>query len=83
MEEVLSSLSRSLKVGSVIFVSFKYGQCESERSGRFFNDYDEAKVTALLNKHPELSTQKVWQTRDCRPSKPKTRWLNAILKKSS
>src|SRR5262249_6605564 len=60
MDEVLFCLSRSLKVGGVIYVSFKHGQCESERSGRFFNDYDEAKLTTLLNKHPELNAQKVW-----------------------
>ena len=83
MDEVLSCLSRTLKVGGLIFVSFKYGQCEGERSGRFFNDYDEAKLTTLLNKHPELNSQKVWQTRDCRPSKHNTRWLNVILEKTS
>lgn len=83
MDQVLSCLSRSLKAGGVIYVSFKYGQCEGERSGRFFNDYDEAKLTTLLNKHPELNPRKVWQTHDCRPSKPNTRWLNAILKKTS
>jgi SAM-dependent methyltransferase len=83
MDEVLSCLSRSLKVGGVIYVSFKYGEREGERSGRFFNDYDESKLTTLLDKHPELNSQKVWQTRDCRPSKRNTRWLNAILKKSS
>jgi SAM-dependent methyltransferase len=83
MDEALSCLSRSLKVGGVIYVSFKYGECEGERSGRFFNDYDETKPTTLLNKHPELNSRKVWQTRDRRPSKPNTRWLNAILKKGS
>ena len=80
MEQALARLSRSLKVGGVMYVSFKYGQCEGPRSGRFFNDYDEAKFTALLSKHPELSSQKVWQTRDFRPTEPNTRCLNAILK---
>jgi SAM-dependent methyltransferase len=83
MDEALSCLSRSLKVGGVTYVSFKYGQCEGERSGRFFNDFDEAKLAGLLNKHPELSLQKVWRTRDSRLSKRDTRWLNAILKKSA
>ena len=44
-------------------VSFKYGKREGERSGRFFNDYDEAKLIILLNKHSELRSQKVWLTR--------------------
>jgi hypothetical protein len=81
MDDVLSCLSRSLKVGGVIYLSFKYGRCEGERSGRFFNDYDEAKLAILLDKHPELSSQKVWRTRDSRQSRRNTNWLNVILKK--
>jgi len=83
MDAVLSCLSCSLKVGGVIYASFKYRQSEGEKSGRFFNDYDEAKLTTLLSKHQELSTQKIWLTPDLRPSKPNTRWLNVILKKTS
>jgi hypothetical protein len=65
-----------------VYVSFKYGTGEVERNGRFFNDYDETKLTALLGRHPRLFPHKQWQTEDARPGRQHERWLNAIVTKS-
>lgn len=39
LPEVLSKLYRALKPGGVMYASFKYGDKEEERLGRFFSDY--------------------------------------------
>lgn len=82
MDEVLNRLTRALKPGAVLYVSFKYGTAEVIRDGRFFNDYDENKFQALIERHNDLSVAKMWQTNDSRPGRQSEVWLNAFLRKS-
>ena len=81
MDGVLRRLVHALKKGGAMYVSFKYGRTESERNGRFFNDYDECKLQAVLERHPALAAEKVWQTQDARLGRQEELWLNAILTK--
>lgn len=78
---ILERCEAALKKGGVLYVSFKYGDGEATRKGRFFNDFDESKFSALMAKHPTLVVEKVWQTEDARPTRSGHYWLNAILKK--
>ena len=39
--KVLERLGNALKTGGVMYASFRYGEGESFRDGRLFNDYDE------------------------------------------
>jgi SAM-dependent methyltransferase len=82
MCDALHRLSRALKVGGALYVSFKHGSRERQHGGRFFNDFDEAKLKSVLQKHPELSIQKLWLSSDARPGREQEQWLNAILLKT-
>lgn len=79
MDDVLRRLTRALRSGGILYASFKYGGTESDRKGRFFNDYHEAKFEAQLALHPDLALTKVWQTRDARPNRQTDLWLNGIV----
>jgi SAM-dependent methyltransferase len=81
MNNALERLTRSLRVGGVLYASFKYGSGERERGGRFFNDYDETKLGSLLAQHPTLKPVKIWQTADARPDHPEELWLNCICRR--
>ncbi len=81
MDEALRRLSGSLKPQGVIYASFKYGHSEGFRNGRFFNDYDESKLTELLKRVPALRPLKSWVTSDARPGRERELWLNVILAK--
>jgi SAM-dependent methyltransferase len=80
MDDAIHRLTRAMKSGAVLYASFKYGSAEGYRDGRFFNDYDEAKFLALIERHPDLSVAKLWRTHDSRPGRGDEVWLNAILK---
>ncbi|MDP2646520.1 MAG: class I SAM-dependent methyltransferase [Desulfobacterales bacterium] len=82
MDDVLQRLMRSLKKSGVLYASFKYGTTEGFRNGRYFNDFDEKKITDLLVRHPLLKLQRMWKTRDSRPGRNQEWWLNAIMKKT-
>lgn len=81
MDAVLGRIIFAMKFGSHLYASFKYGSTERHQGGRFFNDYDEAKLQALLANHPALSVVKMWKTNDARPSRQDELWMNGIFKK--
>jgi hypothetical protein len=72
MPEVLERLARALNAGGVIYASFKHGAGETVRSGRLFNDYNEAKTRLLLDDCPELGLIKVWGITDLRRGRDDT-----------
>ena len=47
LADILQKMCNAVKVGGIIYTSFKYGNFEGERSGRFFCDFTE-KVSANL-----------------------------------
>src|SRR5215475_7717606 len=47
-------LTRALKHGGVLYVSFKYGDAERFEHGRFFNDMNEALLHSYLTNQPQL-----------------------------
>ncbi|MEG0087040.1 MAG: methyltransferase domain-containing protein [Niameybacter sp.] len=80
IEEVLMKLVKALKTQGVIYLSVKYGEFEGVRNGRYFTDYTEASLLALLEKWQELHIEEVWQTDDTKVEK-RDNWLNVIVRK--
>lgn len=79
--DVFQTLARSLKHGGVIYVSFKYGDQEVERNGRFFTDLTEESLADYVAACPELAIEKTWLTGDARPEREHEKWLNALIVK--
>jgi cyclopropane fatty-acyl-phospholipid synthase-like methyltransferase len=80
MQSVLDKLKKALKSKGVLYLSFKYGQEEMLRNGRFFNDYTEEQLDGLFKKHADFQFIKKWITSDQRPERS-DRWINALLVK--
>ena len=83
IDDVLSRLTRALKPGGALFMSFKVGEEERTERGRLFNYYTEATLDALLARHSELNVVRTWRTRDRRPHREAEEWLNALALKNS
>ncbi len=82
LREVISRLSRSMRVDGVLYASFKYGAGEHvHEDGRRFVDLDEKGVEALIAWHPELSILRCWKSTDLRPDRPDDKWLNVLVRK--
>lgn len=78
---VTQKMSRALKPNGIIYTSFKYGNFEGERNGRYFTDMTEISMAKLLLDFPELKVEKQWITGDVRVGRGDEQWLNMILRK--
>ena len=78
----MPDINLALKVGGVMYASFKYGEGESVRDGRLFTDYDEGSLRDLLRNRPEFVMHKLWWMTDLRPNCNHIAWLNVLLRKS-
>ena len=74
-------MSQALKKNGIIYTSFKYGDFEGERDGRYFNDFTEVSFSTLLKEFPNLELQEVEVTTDVIPGRENVSWLNVIMKK--
>lgn len=93
---VMKKMIRALKKNGIIYTSFKYGDFEGERNGRYFTDFTEKSFAEFLeklkifnentknteDKVSEITIEKIWITEDVRPGRGDEKWLNLILRKS-
>ena len=79
MVDVLNNCYRALKDQGVMYCSFKYGDYEGERNGRFFLDLIEERFRQFVGK-TKFQILEVFITDDVRPERSE-KWLNVILKK--
>ena len=80
---VIQNISRALKPGGYLYTSFKYGNFEGERNGRYFIDLTEESLNLLLQSFGELEIVEVAVTVDARIGREDEKWLNVIIKKSN
>ena len=76
LKESFLKISTFMNKGSIFYCSFKYGEFEGERNGRFFNDQTLETLKELLP--PELVISKDWITEDLRADRDES-WINLIL----
>jgi len=79
---VLSKLGASLKPDGILYTSYKYGEGELTRKGRFFSDYTENSFDLLLKRLPEFKVIRYWKTADLRAGRSNEEWLNILIRKS-
>ena len=78
---VIRKMCDALKDNGVIYTSFKYGDFEGERNGRYFTDFTEDTFDKFIKVIPELTIEEAWITSDVRPGRGEEKWLNLILRK--
>ena len=78
---VIRKMCDALKDNGVIYTSFKYGDFEGERNGRYFTDFTEATFDKFIKVIQELTIEEEWITSDVRPGRGEEKWLNLILRK--
>lgn len=83
IDEVFHRLIKALKVGGVLYASFKHGDGETIERERLFNNYTEESFNQLLNEHKDLCILSVWKTEDVRQDRKGRYWLNTLVKKET
>lgn len=79
---VIQKMCEALKDNGIIYISFKYGDFEGERNGRYFTDFTEKTFQEVIEKIPKLTIEEHWITSDVRPGRGEEKWLNLILRKN-
>ena len=66
LANILQKMCNAVKADGIIYTSFKYGDFEGERSGRFFSDFTEKSFFEFVKNIHELCIEKMWITGDVR-----------------
>ncbi|MTV47712.1 methyltransferase domain-containing protein [Heliobacillus mobilis] len=82
LSTVLLKLAMALKPSGVLYASFKYGDSEEMKNGRFFNSMDEDSLRKQIKNISPLQVLTTWKTTDVRQDRQSEHWLNAIVQKS-
>lgn len=73
---VFEKIAQALKPGGTLYASFKYGDFEGERNGRYFTDLTEARLAAVIEPVAGLTILETFVTGDVREGRGDERWLN-------
>lgn len=77
LPSLIEKYSKALKPNGVFYLSFKLGDYEGMRNGRWFTDFTEESFCALIGKINGLEILEIDITIDVRPGRSDEKWLNA------
>ena len=81
LSDMIKRLYHALKRNGVIYMSFKYGDFEGVRNGRYFTYLTEESFDMLMEPINGFKKEKIWATGDVRENRGTEQWLNIILRK--
>ncbi|WP_067102231.1 class I SAM-dependent DNA methyltransferase [Marinomonas atlantica] len=76
--DAISRLRKALKQNGILYMSFKHGDEERVKKGRFFCDQTEQTVRQYLE---GFEVKDMWVTGDQREGRSSEQWLNIIVEK--
>jgi len=79
LPSILNDLLATLESNGILYASFKYGDSEREKDGRFFCDMNEERWQIVENQLISAKPLKIWQTIDNRVDKQEI-WWNVLMK---
>lgn len=79
---VLHELGKVIKIGGILYLSFKYGDYEGVRNGRYFTDYTLEGFREDMKELPEFRMVEHWVTGDVRSGRENEKWLNMLLERT-
>lgn len=74
---IISKYAAALKPGGVFYLSFKLGDHDGMRNGRWFTDMTEGSFRSLIDGVDGLTIDRIDVTSDVRPDRADEKWLNA------
>ena len=83
LKDILKKLARALKQEGILYASFKYGDFEGMRNGRYFIDMTEDKLQSILQETDVFQIKEKWISSDVRPGRDDEKWMNMILVKKN
>lgn len=81
LADVLRRIETALKPGGVLYTSFKYGDFEGVRKGRYFTDFTEETLKKFWSQETSMKVFDQWITQDVRPGREEERWINILARR--
>ena len=81
LTDVIRKIAAALRPKGVLYTSFKYGEAEETRGGRYFTDFTKEKLEEYWKQFPSLRIFDYWITRDTRPGREDLRWNNLLARR--
>ena len=81
LPDIIRKIANATKSEGTVYMSFKYGDFEGVKNGRFFTYLTEKSFEELIEMIPELTVDKLWISSDVRVERGEERWLNIIMRK--
>ena len=81
--DILDRCRDALKPGGVMFMCFKLGDFDGERSGRHYSDWGMEEVQSLIFGIDEMEIADIFTTEDSFPGRGSLCWLNVIVRKTT
>jgi SAM-dependent methyltransferase len=82
IENILAKVIKSLKYDGILYMSFRYGEFEGERDGRYYTDYRTKTLKELISRFSNLELIEMQKHGDSRPDSNNT-WIYALVRKIS
>lgn len=83
LKPVLIKMMDALTESGIIYTSFKYGEFEGDRNGRYFTDFTFEQFIKFIEDIDIITIEEYWITDDVRPGRGEEKWLNLILRKTN
>lgn len=83
LPDIIKRIANATKNDGIVYVSFKYGDFEGVRNGRFFTYLTEQSFKEILDEIPELIIEKSWISADVRAERREEQWINILLRKQA
>jgi SAM-dependent methyltransferase len=79
IDYIINGLANALKIGGILCISFREGLVEKNEDGRFFSDYTQETFSSLINNHPRLEIERLWDNKDALGRNQN--WITALIRK--
>lgn len=79
--ETIKLARKALKPNGVMYMSFKLGDKEGERDGRFFMDMTQEKYDKLMKRSHKVQVLEQWTSADVREDRIGEQWFNILIKR--
>ncbi len=69
LNSIFEKMIKAVKPDGYIYTSFKYGDAETYRNGRYFTDFTTETFHGFIKQFPHLSISEEWVSSDVRPGR--------------
>jgi SAM-dependent methyltransferase len=77
---IIDKISKSLVKDGVLYMSFKQGEFEGMRDGRYYADYEVSEIKNIIKAHQELEIIDIYTKR--RNKDDEHTWINVFVRKN-